>query len=480
MKELFIERRERLLRIAVRSNDKLEECYIEVENNEPKQGQIYRGIVKNIIPAIKCAFIDIGTNKNCYMYLDRKFNNMNIKKNEELVVEVLKEGIGDKGPKVTNAFSIPGRYVVLETLYKEIRFSSKIKSEEFRNSVLTNIKLTKDLGIKIRTNAEKVSIDTLKEEIERLLLIYNYILKDFNLSSKPKLLYEGEGILDKVLRDKLDIDTDKIIINNKKDYNYIKEAIIHNVDVHCTAELYAENRTLFDYFGIEKEILALRSSKVFLKSGGFIVIDKTEGMYVIDVNSGKNVKSSSIEKTAFQTNLEAAYEIGKQIRLRNLSGIIIIDFIDMTNVSFKEAIIDTLKRSFENDKNKTVVYNFTELNLVQLARKRIGRPILEYIEEDCEKCRGKGKKLKFTYLTELIRNEIYKIDNNLNIDNIYIEVNLSYEEDINSDIESFISSIKAQDKNVYLSYVQNKDITKVEPLIFSSDIEKMQKFKIYG
>ncbi|MFL0247452.1 ribonuclease E/G [Candidatus Clostridium stratigraminis] len=480
MKELFIERRERLLRIAIRNRGKLEECYIEEENNEPKQGEIYRGIVKNIVPAIKCAFIDIGFGRNCYMYLDRKFNNTNLKKNDELVVEVLKEGIGDKGPKVTNAFSIPGRYVVLETLYKEIRFSGKIQSEEFKKSVLDNIPAHKDLGLKIRTNAEKVSINSIREEIERLLILYNNILNDFNLSSKPKLLYGGEGILDKVLRDKLDLETDKIIINNEKDYKYIKDMLKHNTDVQCTVELYEENRTLFDYCGIEKEILSLRNSRVFLKNGGFIVIDKTEGMYVIDVNSGKNIKSSSIEKTVYETNLEAAYEIGKQIKLRNLSGIIIVDFIDMTNGTYKEAVFTVLKKAFENDKNKTVVYNFTELNLIQIARKRIGRPILEYLEEDCEKCSGKGKKLKFSYMTELIRNEIFKIDNSLNIDNIYIELSASYNEEINKDIECFINSIKAQNKKVFLSYIQNKDFIKVEPLIFSSEVEKMQKFKIYG
>lgn len=480
MKELFIERRERLLRIAIRNRGKLEECYIEEENNEPKQGEIYRGIVKNIVPAIKCAFIDIGSGKNCYMYLDRKFNNTNIKKNDELIVEVLKEGIGDKGPKVTNAFSIPGRYVVLETLYKEIRFSSKIQSEEFKKLVLDNVFAPKNLGLKIRTNAEKVSIDRIKEEIEMLLLIYDNTIKDFNLSSKPKLLYGGEGILDKVLRDKLDLDTDKIIINNEKDYNYIKDTLKHNTDVQCTVELYVEDRTLFDYSGIEKEILALRNSRVFLKNGGFIVIDKTEGMYVIDVNSGKNIKSSSLEKTAYETNLEAAYEIGKHIKLRNLSGIIIVDFIDMTNVTYKEKVFTALKKAFESDKNKTVVYNFTELNLIQIARKRIGRPILEYLEEDCEKCSGKGKKLKYSYMTELIRNEIYKIDNSLNIDNVYIELSNSYKEEINKDVEGFINSINAQNKKVFLSYVQNKDFIKVEPLIFSSEVEKMQKFKIYG
>lgn len=480
MKELFIERREKLLRIAVRNNEKLEECYIEEENNEPKQGQIYKGIVKNIIPAIKCAFIDIGLEKNCYMYLDRKFNNMNLKKNQEVIVEVLKESIGDKGPKVTNCFSIPGRYVVIETLYKEIRYSSKIQDEEFKRQVINNIQKLEEVGIKIRTNALKVSIDTLNEEIQRLLIIYKNILREFEFNNKIKLLYEGEGILDKILRDKLDLDTSKLLINNEKDFSYIKEALKINTDVHCDVELYKENRTLFDYFGIEKEILALRNNKVLLKSGGHIVIDKTEGMYVIDVNSGKSVKNNTMEKTVYSTNLEAAYEIGKQIKLRNLSGIIIIDFIDMTNLAFKASILDILKKSFENDKNKTLVFPFTELNLIQIARKRNGKSILEYIEESCEECKGKGTKLKYSYLTELLRNEILKISNGFNIENVYIQISNSYEKTITNNVDSFIDNIKAAEKKVYVNFVENKDYVKVEPLIFSNDIEKMQKFKIYG
>lgn len=480
MKELFIERRERLLRIAVRNNEKLEECYIEEENNEPKQGQIYKGIVKNIIPAIKCAFIDIGLEKNCYMYLDRKFNNINIKKNQEIIVEVLKESIGDKGPKVTNSFSLPGRYVVLETLYNDIRFSSKIKDEEFKKEVEKSIHKPQELGLKIRTNAAKVSVDTLNEEIQRLLVIYNNIMREFNYNNKIKLLYEGEGILDKILRDKLDIDTSKLVINNNKDYSYIKDALKNNRDVNCIAELYEENRTLFDYYGIEKEILALRNNKVYLKSGGHIVIDKTEGMYVIDVNSGKNVKSNTIEKTVYSTNTEAAYEIVKQIKLRNLSGIIIIDFIDMTNSAFKAAVLDILKKGFENDKNKTLVFPFTELNLIQIARKRNGRSILEYIEESCSECRGNGARLKFSYLTELIRNEILRISNGINIENIYMQISNYYEKDVTSDVDSFINNINASDKKVYVNFVESTDYIKVEPLIFSNDIEKMQKFKIYG
>lgn len=480
MKELYIERREKLLRIAVKKDNQLQECYIEEEDDEAKSGQIYKGIVQNIIPAIKCAFIDIGKGKNCYMYLDRKFNNLGIKKNQEIIVEVLKESIGDKGPKVTNAFSIPGRYVVLETLNKEIGFSSKIDSKEFKKLVLEGLCKPEDIGIKIRTNAEKVSIDAINSELSKLVEIHKTIVKQYNFSSKPKLLYEGEGILDKILRDKLDTDTEKIYIDNSDDFEYIKAVLKHTFDVSCNVELFKENRTLFDYFGIEKEIIALRNNKVPLKSGGYIIVDKTEGMYVVDVNSGKSVKGSNIEATAYSTNLEAAYEASRQIKLRNLAGIIVIDFIDMSNKFHKNEILDILNTSFAEDKNKTVIYPFTELNLVQIARRRLGKPILDYIMEECKDCKGSGRKLKFSYVNELLRNEIVRLSADINAESLFIQISYAYEKEVYKNLQQFIENIGALQKKVYLEFVEKSDFIKVEPIIFNSQVEKLQKFKIYG
>ncbi|MCM8710378.1 ribonuclease E/G [Clostridium sp. SYSU_GA19001] len=480
MKQIFIERREKILRVAVKNNNKLEECFIEEENNEPKSGEIYKGIVKNIVPAIKCAFIDIGYSKNCYMYLDRKFNNIHIKKNDEILVEVLKEAIDEKGPKVTNAITIPGRYVVLETLNNGLSFSKKIENNIFKKYIKEHVMKPKDIGIMIRTNGEKVSVDIINEEIERLYQIYCNIVNDCRYSIKPKFLYDGNGIVNKILRDIVDSDTELIVVDREKDYNYIKEFLQFSPDINCKLKIHTENKTIFNYYGIEREILELRNKRISLKSGGNIVIDKTEGMYVIDVNSAKDVKSVSIKDTALNTNIEAAYEIVRQIKLRNLGGIIIIDFIDIDNKVDKDNILNILNQCMKLEKNKTVIYPFTELNLVQIARKRTGKSITEYIEEKCNICNGRGKRISYFYLTHLINNEITGLCKELNVENIYIEISNIYKEDIMCDVNSFANKIGSNNRSIYVKFSENLELFRVEALVFSNHIEKMQKYKIYG
>ena len=479
LKEIFVERQKGILRIAIKENSKLKECYIEDENEEASSGQIYKGVVKNIIPGIKCAFLDIGYKKNGYMYMDSKFKNTNIKKGDEIVVQVAKEDVGSKGPKVTNAISLPGRYCVLQTINHELSFSKKIEDEAFKANFISNIKRPKDTGVMIRTNAVNVTVELVNEEIEKLFSNYTELVKKADFTIKPGLISDDGGIIARVLRDKVDKHTSKIYVDNHQDYEYVNEFVQINTDIKVEIVFYNQERTILDYYGIEKEILSLRQHKIYLECGGFLVIDRTEAMYVIDVNSGKNIKSNSLEKTAYNTNLQAADEIVRQIRLRNLAGIIVIDFIDMEKGIYKEEILHKLRKGFEEDKNKTTIFDFTELNLVQIARRRVGKTITDYILETCSECNGKGARVKFSYLSLLIRNEIIRLDNSREINQIHIKMNKLYESDINKDITGFVEGIGALDKIVYLSYF-NGDTFKVEPLIFSSQLQDLEQFKIYG
>ena len=228
----------------------------------------------------------------------------------------------------------------------------------------------------------------------------------------------------------------------------------------------------------EKEIIKLRHKKVNLHCGGYIVIDKTEAMYVIDVNSGKNVKGRDFNKTIMQTNLEAAKEVGRQIRLRNLSGIIVVDFIDMRDESQKVHVIKALKKSLEADKGNVKIFPFTELDLIQISRKRKGKSIYEYLEEPCGKCKSNGFILKLSYIENLIRNEIIKCYNENSIKDFYIEIDKNYEEDIKQDIFKFLKNIEGIDKEIYLNFVYDIEGYRIEPLIFVSQKENYQKYKI--
>jgi ribonuclease G len=480
VKEIYIERQEEFLRIAIKENNKLKECFIEEEYSGPIPGEIYKGVVKNIVPAIKCAFIDIGKSKDCYMYLDDKFNNTKIKKGDELIVEVLKEEIDKKGAKVTSAFGIPGTYSVVVNMNKDISFSKKINNRVFENMVTEQLIKPEDIGVMIRTNAFDVDINILNEEIKALYEIYKVVINRAEYSRNPILLFSDVGAINRTLRDILDKNTSKIVLNNESDFKFTKEFIEKRKDINVKVELHNESRMLLDYYGIEKEILSLRNHRIPLKCGGNIVIDKTEAMYVIDINSGKNIKSRTLKKTAQSTNIEAAEEIARQIRLRNLSGIIIIDFIDIEDSEVRKNILDTLRTGFADDKNKTVIYPFTELNLVQIARRRRGKSIYEFIEEPCKHCGGKSSRIKLSYIQFLIKNEIFKMHKEQDIKDIYIEIDETYKKDILEDVLEFVRLIGALDNKVYVNFIPHLEKFKVESLIFANQIRNLQTYKIYG
>ncbi|AJE09371.1 Rne/Rng family ribonuclease [Clostridium botulinum] len=479
MKEIFIERQRENVRIVLRENNHIKELFIEEDNKSPQVGEIYVGMVKNIIPAIKSAFVDIGWNKNAYLYLDKKFNNTHIKKGDYILVEVVKEDLNKKGPKVTNAITIPGRYTVLQILNNEITFSHKIKDEKIRTEIQNNIVKPKDVGILIRTEAINTSIKNINNEIRRLYKIYSSLIEKSKYKMNTGVLFQNGGIVGKILRDKLNDNISKIYLNCRKDYVYVSEFLKEYGENNIKLDIYEGERNLLDYYAIEKEILSLRNKKVYLNCGGYIIIDKTEAMYVVDVNSGKNVKGNSMEKTIFTTNMEAADEICNQIILRNLNGIIVIDFIDMDNENLKEKVLDKLKQGLKRDKNKSVVYSFTELNLVQIARKRQGKTIYDYIEQPCKCCSGKGSIVSFTYMKLLIRNEIINILNMREIKDIYIELNKRYKDYIDKNRIQFISEIEALEKNIYINYIDAENQYKVEPLIFKNQIEDVKDLKIY-
>ncbi|AEB76532.1 Rne/Rng family ribonuclease [Clostridium botulinum] len=481
LETIYIEREEEILRIVLREDDILKECFIEEEKSEPSPGKIYKGVVKNIVPAIKCAFIDIGCNKNAYMYLHHKFKNDDVKNGDEVLVEIMKEAIGEKGPKVTSSISVPGRYIVIVTNNNKISFSKKIEdNDNFKCYIKDNINKPEDIGIMIRTNALDATIEDINTEIQKLYKIYKNIVQEGTYCLKPKLLYDCGGTLGRILNDILTFNTRKVVVNNKEDLIYIEKFIEDKSDLDLELQLYEGTQNLFSYHNIEREILSLRNNKVMLPSGGNIIIDKTEAMYVVDVNSGKNTKETSIDKTALVTNLEAAREIARQIMMRNLSGIIIIDFIDIHDYDYKKKILHILKDEFKEDKKKTVIYPFTQLNLVQIARKRRGKAISEYIEEECNMCHGKAKRIKLSYLNKLIKNELKKIDNDYNISDIYIELDEKYKKDVLGDVIKFIEDIEGLHKKIYVNFISNLEYFKVEPLLFASQIKKLENIKIYG
>lgn len=475
MREIFIERRDRILRIAVKEKGHLYECFIEEEEerNEPLCGEIYKGRIKNIVPAISAAFVDIGHKKDAQMNMKK---GRTYKQGDEVIVEVLTEQIGNKGAKVTEDYSVAGRYAVLTANREGLSVSRRIKDENIINNLKNELVLPNDVAVTIRTSAEDTDVIHVNKEIDA---IYEKIC-DINEKSKyilkPQRVYGENSLLHKVLIDNINNQTSKIVVDSKDDYELIKKYI--GAEDETEVILHEDYRTMFDYYGIEKEIVSLRHNTVNLKNGGQIVIDKTEALYAIDVNSSKNTSHGNKFDTAKNTNMEAAYEIGKQVRLRNLSGMIIVDFIKMRDDKDKKDVLNALRKAFYNDKTNTRIYPFTELDLVQISRRKKGKSIYSYIEEKCEACDGHGKRLKLSYIENLIRNEILRVEGENAINDFYIELSEHYEKSVKGDIFTFLKEIEGITKNIYLNFVPGIDSFKVEPLLFKKQMENLEKYRV--
>ncbi|AQR97624.1 Rne/Rng family ribonuclease [Clostridium saccharoperbutylacetonicum] len=476
MKEIFIERREKILRIAIKSNNELIESIVEENNNEPIIGEIYKGKIKNILPAINSIFVDIGLDKEGYMYYSEELKAKGIKKGEEILVEVIKEPINDKGAKLSSKVSIPGKYVVLNCYEKGINFSKRIEDNEKKNIILNNIKPLENVSITIRTEGINVDLVELNDEINKLYKEFENIDNKMKHSLGQKKLYGEDLSLIKILNNSDKNETTKIYVDTDIDFEKIEMFVSGKENVKL--EKHDNFRNLFDFYGLEKELLKLRHNKVNLPCGGYIVIDKTEAMYVIDINTGKNIKERNFNKTILETNLEAAKEIGKQIRLRNLSGIIVIDFIDMRDKSQKDIVMDALKESLKSDKGNIKIFPFTQLDLVQIARKRQGKSVYEYMEEKCTLCKGRGMILKLSYIAGLIKNDIVRMKEENSISCFHIELDNIYKDRVNEDMFNFIREIEALDKEIYLTYVDNIEGYKIEPLIFQGQKDNLKDYKV--
>lgn len=479
MKKIIIERQESLLKVAIKKGEILRECFVEEETENPKVGEIYKGVVKNIVPAMHCAFVDIGYDKNAYMSLEGKLKDNGLKKGHEVMVEIIKEEIGKKGPKVSQNISLPGAYVVLTKEHDELQISKKIDSDEFRALVNQHITKPEGVGLVIRTKAQGVEFEIIKKEIEELIHRYEEIHSKFIYSAKVGPLYRDNGVLSRVIRNYTEGGA-KIIVDHEKDYNYFREVISEKKLTNIHIEFYEGALSIFDNYGIEKEILSLRHNKINLPSGGNIVMDNTEAMMVVDVNTAKNTKSTREENSVLITNKEAAIEIVKQIRLRNLGGIILVDFVDMKSQRDKNQVMEVLKAEFFDDKNNPRVYPFTELNLVQITRKKYGKSICDFVFENCELCHGSGEKIALNYLTNILKGKIRRISKEQQVKNIYIELPALYEKQVKGDVVDFVVKLEALDCDIYVKFEENNTNFKVEPIIFHSQLEFLEDLQIFS
>ena len=384
MLELLINEEEKVKTIMLVENGILLEKHEEHENQRRLEGNIYLGKVQNVLKGMQSAFIDIGEDKNTLIKIkdvlpkvdekEQKVNTENeditkiLKTGMNIVVQIKKDGTLTKGAKVSTHINLPGRFIALLPETNFITISQKIENEEEKKrlkEIVAGI-LPENMGAVIRTAAENKNQDVIKSDVENLLKEWENIQKQIKASSAPKLLYDNQALIRRTIIDIADRGLEKIIVNDKNTYEKIS-TILKDSDVKI--ELRKED--LFEIYDLEEQIKKLSKRKIWLKCGGFITIDKTEALTAVDVNTGKFVGKKDIEQTVFTVNKEATVEIAKQLRLRDIGGIIIIDYIDMHSEENKQEIIKFLKEQLKKDRTKCQVEGFTKLNLLEMTRKNM-------------------------------------------------------------------------------------------------------------
>ena len=393
MLEIFINKNTENKEIALLENGHLVEYYTDEENDLRKEGNIYIGIVKDVIKGMQAAFVDIGTEKNSFIHLkdllpkiDETKNNVKnekssnieinqiIKKNDTILVQVKKDSNALKGARVSTHINLPSKYIALMPDTDIITASQKIedKKEQERLIKLVKENITSGNGAIIRTSA----IGKEKEIIEDIKYIeskWKKIKEKYQQEAKtkePKLIYKSENIIEKMTLDLPDNSLQRILTNDEKEYNRLLKLQKENAYLQ-KAKIEFKKEEILDIYDTKKQIEKLQNRKVWLKCGGFITIDKTEALTAIDVNTGKYTGTKDVEQTIYKVNEEATIEITKQLRLRDIGGIIIIDYIDMNNNENKEKIQKLLIENLKNDRAKTQVEGFTKLDLMEMTRKHI-------------------------------------------------------------------------------------------------------------
>ncbi|WP_195251693.1 Rne/Rng family ribonuclease [Romboutsia sp. 1001713B170207_170306_H8] len=440
MKNIVIESLVLSQKTAILEDDKLVELLIEDNTNEKIVSNIYRGVVKNVKPGIEAGFVDIGLDKLAYLPLGK---NKDIKSGQDIMVQVNKEGIGSKGAKLNLEISIAGRYLVYIPSNDRSTMSNKItdEKERFRLKKIINAINKEGLGIIVRTEAQGCTLEELKCDLEYLKAKYEVICKEFKLGMGPKLLYKDLDFASKYVKDNVNEYTNQIVVNNEEKYSELKN-ILKEINKEYVNKLILEkNKDVFDLYKVQGQIEKSINKKVWLKSGGYLIIDKTEAMTVIDVNTGKYTGSIKLEETVYKTNLEAAKEIARQLKLRDIGGIIIIDFIDMHKKEYKKELLKILSDELKKDKRKSEVLGLTRLGLVEVARRREKSSIDTYFLGDCPTCKEHSYLKSINSIIDDIEKEVMRISEHTSYKSISIELNNEVYKEINQKWKNILNTI---------------------------------------
>lgn len=413
-KEILINYEQQERRVAILEDGRLENYFVERPQDRTTVGNIYKGRVETIVPSVGAAFVNIGAEKNGFLYLNDNISHIvedvdltngasavreesaPLKQGQELIVQVTKEAFGTKGPRLTTHVSLPGRYLVLLPFERHAGISKKIDNDGERQrlrSILGGLKTPRSMGLIVRTVAYGATEKEMHRDFVLLLKLWESIERASQKRSAPFLIYEDYDLCLRMLRDYFNEEIGAIWIDSKEEFKRVLRFVRSYMGrIANTVLFYRERTPLFAAKGIEEEIERLYFSKIHLKSGAYIVLEPTEGLTVIDVNSGKfRRRNISQEEMAFAVNCESAREIARQLKLRDIGGIIVVDFIDMMEEKHRRELINVFKSALASDRAKTDILGLSKLGLVQMTRERTHRTLESISYRDCPYCQGKGK-----------------------------------------------------------------------------------------
>lgn len=401
-------------RVAMIENGMLQEVYVERSASRGIVGNIYKGKVVRVLPGMQAAFVDIGLERTSFIHASdiavidadgvEKRNGETsdirtmVREGQSLIVQVIKDPIGTKGARLTTHLSVPSRYLVFMPHSRHIGISQRIDDEEERNRMREAVERAiekeamKDMGgFIIRTAAEGFGEDELQADIKYFKRLWGALERKMKEREAPAIIYDDLPLYMRTMRDLVRPELEKIRVDSRENFEKVEQfARDYIPELSSKLEYYPGERPIFDLYGVEDEIQKALGRKVALKSGGYLIIDQTEAMTTIDVNTGAFVGHRNLEETIFKTNLEAATALARQLRVRNLGGIIIIDFIDMKDAEHRRQVHRTLEKAMERDYAKTTITGVSELGLVEMTRKRTRESLERVLCEDCPVCEGRG------------------------------------------------------------------------------------------
>jgi len=441
-KEILIKAESEETAVVVVEDQQLVEIYLERSTTQRLAGNIYKGVVENVLPGMQAAFVDIGLEKNSFLYVEEAVPQRTgddemggthhkysigevLKQGQEILVQIAKEPVGTKGARVTTHLTLPGRYVVLMPTVDYVGISRRIEDEGERKrlkSLAEEIK-PEGVGVIVRTVAEGMEREDLTGDIQTLTNLWKRIQSKAMRSSAPQLIHKDLELLQRIVRDLFTDDVDRVVVNSKENYEKVSDIMDVAAPNLKNRLMIKDVKDIFLIYDIPTQMEKALKRKVWLRSGGYLIVDQTEALTAIDVNTGKYVGTTNLSDTVLKTNLEATVEIARQLRVRNIGGIIIIDFIDMDIPQHRALVLEALDKELRKDKTKTNILGFTQLGLLEMTRKKVGQGLSHVLQKDCPFCEGRGKVLSEESVSLQARKEIMNVSEHSGAPAILVEAN---------------------------------------------------------